>query len=803
MCAGRPDDRDEEPRHAQHSEVSGSASDVVQARDVHGGVHFHGPDDLHDPIPRQLPGDVSGFVNRLNELAQLDQALTDEREEPLVVGLYLITGTAGVGKTSLALHWAHSVRGRFPDGQLYVNLRGYDPGPRVSPEQVLDRFLRALGVRPAGIPADIEDRAALYRSLLADRRTLVILDNAATVHQVRPLLPGNAECLVLVTSRSRLAGLVARDGARRLSLDVLTEEEAAELLRSVTAGYRGPDELADIAELATLCARLPLALRIAAERASNRPLMHLDELIADLRDESALWDALTADDGEEADAVRSVFAWSYRALPESAARLFRLLGLHPGPEFGIPAAAALSRSSRLQARHLLDVLVGAHVLEQHAPGRYQFHDLLRVYANDQAIEHETPEERASALRRLVSWYLHSANAAATVVAPLNRQIRLDPPEPDVHPASFADEGQAFRWYEEERANLVSVTRTAAKAGLHSAAWQLPAVLRTIYARQNPFEDWLTTGRIGLDSVRRLGDRQGESELLESLGMACLQSQRLDDAEQCHNAALEIRQETGDHLGAGISVNALGLLAWRRHRLETARIRFEMAFETFRDLAERRWEALVLANLGMTYHDLDRPGEAADTLHSAVTICQELGDRHYEGNALHFLAMAQRELGQMDEALASIQAALEIAHDQGNLVVEGFWLLELARVRRAMGEPDDALTSCQRAASIQRRLGDRSREALALDGTGEAYSELGVPEEAAKFHRLAAATHRELGDRWQLAIALANLAAAMRETGSPASARSYWSEAATILAEFDDPRAARLRIRIDDSLAATE
>jgi hypothetical protein len=292
----QPDRHDEGLRHA--NQFGGSGGDVVQARDVQGGVHFHGYVPAFSVTPRQLPGGIRGFVNRQAELAQLDDIAADHQQEPFVSAVAVIMGTAGVGKTSLALHWAHSARQRFSAGELYVNLRGYDPGLPATPEQVLDRFLRDLGV-PAAIPAGLEDRASLYRSILADRRMLIVLDNAASAGQVRPLLPGTPGSLVLVTSRNRLSGLVVREGAHRLNVDMLLEADAIALLQAVTAGYRAQDRPHELAELARLCARLPLALRIAAERAASRPLMMLDELIADLRDESALWTALSAENGSK------------------------------------------------------------------------------------------------------------------------------------------------------------------------------------------------------------------------------------------------------------------------------------------------------------------------------------------------------------------------------------------------------------------------------------------------------------------------------------------------------------------------
>ncbi|WP_349876351.1 NB-ARC domain-containing protein [Micromonospora sp. HUAS YX12] len=385
------------PEHVNRSELSGPA-DLVQARDVYGAVHFHsGNPHPADPPPRQLPGDVRGFVNRVKELRALDRLLGDDA---VAASLVVLTGTAGVGKTALALRWAHAVRHRFPDGELYANLRGYDPGQPSRPEQVLDRFLRALGVPASAIPADLEDRETLYRSRLADRRVLVVLDNAATVRQVRPLLPGTSSCLVIVTSRSMLSGLVSRDGGRRLTLRMLAEEDAVTLLQDVTAEYRTGDDAVELAELARLCARLPLALRIAAERAASRPFMPLSELIHDLRDESALWDALTAEDGEEADAVRSVFAWSYRALNTPAARLFRLLGLHPGPDLGTPAAAALAGSPVSQIRQPLDALVGAHLLEQSAPAAT---NCTTCYARTRSTRSSTWRAARIARRRCVAY----------------------------------------------------------------------------------------------------------------------------------------------------------------------------------------------------------------------------------------------------------------------------------------------------------------------------------------------------------------------------------------------------------------
>ncbi|RAO30094.1 Regulatory protein AfsR [Micromonospora noduli] len=782
------------PEHVNRSELCGP-TDLVQARDVYGGVHFHsGGPSLADPPPRQLPGDVRGFVNRVEELRALDRLLGDEAVGATLV---VVTGTAGVGKTALALRWAHAVRRRFPDGQLYANLRGYDPGQPSQPEQVLDRFLRALGVPASAVPADLEDRETVYRSRLADRRVLVVLDNAATVRQVRPLLPGTSSCLVVVTSRSMLSGLVSRDGGRRLTLRMLVEEDAVTLLHDVTAEYRTGDDAVELAELARLCARLPLALRIAAERAASRPFMPLAELIRDLRDESALWDALTADDGEEADAVRSVFAWSYRGLTTSAARLFRLLGLHPGPDLGVPVAAALADLPVSQIRQPLDALVGAHLLEQNAPGRYQLHDLLRAYAVDQVKQLESSDDRQAALRRILTWYLHTADAALARTLPFSRTPPLAP-SAEVTPLSFATAEEADAWFSAEQDNLVTATRAAAEAALPQIAWHLAVLLRNVFMHRNAFDAWFATARIGLAAARSLDDRGAEAEALESLGKAHFQTRQLTEAAEHHHAALAIRRDIGDEHGTAVSINALGLLALRHRRLGDALTHFGESLDIVTRRHDQRWRALLLTNLAETRYELGDLADAVTLLDQALAVQRDIDDRGQEGNSLFFLSMTLRELGRTDDALAAIGRAVAIA-ELGSPVWLAHWLVEYARVQRAVGRPAEALEATHRAATIQRQLGDRSREAMALDGAGEAYRELGQPDQAIAFHLRVAAVHRQLRDDWQLVLTLDHLATALIDVGRVEEAHRWWREAVALLSSFPDPRAERLRRSIESVL----
>jgi tetratricopeptide (TPR) repeat protein len=791
------DEYSDEPRSPHRSgarsELSGSARDVVQARNVSGGVHFHRPPLDPSPVPRQLPGDAYGFVNRTAEIQRLDEALAHEEDDHAMT-IVVITGTAGVGKTSLAVHWAHRIRDRFPDGQLYVNLRGYDPGEPVEPDEVLDRFLLALGLSADAIPAASQAKQTAYRSLVADRRVLIVVDNAMGVRQVRPLLPGSPSCLVLVTSRSRLSGLVARDGARRIQVDVLAPAAAVELLRGVTGERHQDDSSRELSELARLCACLPLALRIAAERAASRPQMPLGELISDLRDESELWAALSAEDDEEADAVHAVFAWSYRALPQDAARLFCLLGLHPGPDFSVPGAAALAGESLNRTRHLLDVLVGAHLIEQHAPGRYQFHTLLRAYSADRAQHLEDMQVIGTARARLFTWYLHTASSVAGILHTPWTHIQLAPITPGVTSQPIMDHEQALRWFQAEQENILAVTRAAAKHEMDQIAWQLPAVLREVYGDRNPPGDWLALGGIGLEAASRAQDRFAEALFLETLGRTLRHSGQLTDAVSVQENAVSAWRNVEDRSGEARSVHNLGLTYAAIRRFDDAEARVADGLKIATEINDEIHAAVATMSLGWLSGLQENFARSLELLNQALPLLRSYRHNH-EPTCLMLIAEAERGLGRSAEALEYAEAALDAARRLADNRFESEHLISYARVLRANGRHGDALAAYHYCASLNRSLGDRTHEAMALDGTGETYREMAQPEMAMNFHGQAVTMLRQSEDRWQLAVALDHLATCLEMTGDMAAAREAWSEAVSLITDFPDDQAARLHDRI--------
>jgi DNA-binding SARP family transcriptional activator len=650
-------------------------------------------------VPAQLPHDINTFTGREKELALLRQHL-DTTERGVLIAA--IDGIAGIGKTALAVHFAHEIAERFPDGQLYVNLRGFDPNqPPLSAVNALGQLLRGLGVEPHQVPSAPEEQASMYRSLLAGKRILVVLDNAASTDQLRSLLPGSHTCMVLVTSRNRLGGLVARDGAYRITLDVLSEAESRRLLvRSV-----GEERLTGcpnaLAKLVQRCGYLPLALRIIAANLAARPHMTVNDLAEALCHEQDRLDVLASPD-DETTAVRAVFSWSYHALKPEAAQTFRLLGLHPGPEIGTAAAAALADAPLVATRRMLDGLSSCHLVEAIGRDRYRLHDLLRVYATERALAEEPPAERAAATGRLMSWYLHTAAAADRVLMPQNRPIPLEPVLEHCEPLAFGTYHQALAWLEQERVNLIAACREAGRLGDLDTGWKLPTALVYFLELRSYWEDWIATQQVAVDTARALGVAEIEALALRSLGNAYWRRNRYDEALDCFQEGLTITKRLGDQQGTATLLYDIGAAS-------------RLGDESLRHLRE------------------------------AFEIFSELGDRRYEGMTLCTLAKTHRSRGEVDQALKHLHQSLDIVHELGDRRCEAFGRLELGRIHQDLGNHAESLGNTGWAVEVFRELGDRHGEACALHASGIALQSLGDTPRARETLLAAAAIFAQLGD----------------------------------------------------------
>jgi DNA-binding SARP family transcriptional activator/tetratricopeptide (TPR) repeat protein len=652
------------------------------------------------PVPRELPADVAGFTGRAAELAALDGLLLSTPKTTAAV-ISAVSGTAGVGKTALAVRWAHHAAAHFPDGQLHVNLRGYDPAQPVSAADALAGFLRSLGVPGPDIPREETERAARYRSLLAGRRMLIVLDNAGTVGQVRPLLPGHPACAVLVTSRDSLAGLVARDGARRLDLDLLPLADAVALLHELI-GDQALGSLDAVTELAGLCARLPLALRIAAELAAARPGAPLAELVAELRTEQVRLDVLHAD-GDPHTAVRSVFSWSYDHLDDQAARMFRLLGLHPGPDISVPAAASLAGVLKPQARRLLGGLARAHLIAEHVPGRYAFHDLLRAYAAGQAHAHESQDEREAAVGRVLDHYLHTAASAGLLLNPAREPVVLVPPRPGAAPEQLAGYAQAMAWFEAEHQVLLASITLADSSGFGGHAWQLPWAMASFLQIRGHWQEWAATARTALAAATRLGDTAAQAMSGRLLAMACSELGDHDQARSLYADSLTLYQRLGNRHGQARIQHNLGVLAGNQGRYADALGHCEQALRLYHAIGDKAAEAEALNNVGWCHGQLGDYQQARACCQQAVNLCAETGDRLAEGAAWTSLGYAEHHLGNLAEAAACHQRAVSIARESGFRLLEATALSHLGDTCHAADDLAAARHAWQPALTIYEHL----------------------------------------------------------------------------------------------------
>ncbi|MGM9383046.1 AfsR/SARP family transcriptional regulator [Streptomyces antibioticus] len=726
-----------------------------------------------DVVPAELPHDIPGFSGRSDELGVLHSLLGPESAHAAgsAVVVSAIGGAAGVGKTALAVHWAHQVRDRFPDGQLYVNLHGFDHDRRpLEPGEALELLLRSLGLAASEIPAHHEAQGRVFRTLLAGRRMLVLLDNAASAEQVRPLLPSSPTCCVVVTSRNRLGDLVARDGAQVLALGLLQADEARVLLRRILGGERvdGGGDGDAVGELIRLCGGLPLALRVAAARLAGDPALRTADLVAEMREggklEALEWDA------DANSPLRTAFSVSYRVLAPGARRLFRLLGLFPGAEFTGETAAALLDAPLPQARRLLGALVSAHLVEPVVVGRYRFHDLLREYARECALAEETAADRDAALERLLVWYLCAARAVAGpgLFPELPDGIR----DTGAYPGVPSDRGP---WLDAERGNLIAVIRHAAQHGPRPVAWYLTSTLFSHFWVHLPRKTWQTVAQTALDAAVAEGDPRGRAATHSSLAAAQWDRGHVRQAMEHATQALDLSRENGWVMGEASALGLRGFARWSMAQLSGAHDDFSFGLRIFREVGHRYFEGFGLIGLGLACRDLGRLREAAECLEGAVRL--EAEDFWWDaGSALQILGGVYWELGRLTDGLALLGAELDSGKRAGYRDGRAMMLDALAKINVELGCHGEGLEQAERAFALVEDTKRYWVQSGILTTVAMARRRLGRLDGALTAGEQALALAREARFRRAEADSLLSLALTHREAGRYDDARAHADQA---------------------------
>ncbi|MFB4276426.1 MULTISPECIES: tetratricopeptide repeat protein [unclassified Nonomuraea] len=642
-----------------HNDVTGVVhGPLVQAHDIFGGIHFHTVASL--PAPSQLPPRPR-LVDRESVIAHLDALREEATDVPLAV---LLTGSVGVGKSALSLAWAHMIRERFPDGQLYTDLRGHSTDIPASPHEVLGDFLQSLGVPTDLIPGELAQRSALYRTVTRDQRVLVVLDDAITAAQVRPLLPASSASITVVTSRYRLAGLLMH-GVRGVYVDRFDAEASLALLRDALGSDRLEQQHEAAAELVELCMRLPLALSVAAARLAARPSWPIREMVAALAEEQRALAALTIGDDV---AMRSALDLSYRALRSDTARLYRLLSLCPGDKFGGDAAAALAGISRMEARRMLGELTDANLLTDMADGRCRFHHaLVRLHASHLVEIEDQQEARDLAVGRLLSWYLATAACAERRLRPHRTRLPRDAEPPPAEVTDFGGPEDALRWLESERANLSAAVTLAHEQGREATAWQLADAMWALFLFMGHHVERLEVEETGLAAARSCGDMYAEGKMLNRLGLSLNTLGRHDEAAARFEEALEIWRRLGEREREIGSLRRLGLVAAGRGDHGAAIARLTDASAAYQTLGAGRKTALALIDLAGVLLAQDRGLDAVIHLERARRLLAEVDDSYNRARVDIFLGHAHAGLGEHDKAGRELRAALEAMAELGSSV----------------------------------------------------------------------------------------------------------------------------------------
>lgn len=654
------------------------------------------------PVPRQLPAAPAGFTGRESELAALSQVVSAAARTGRTVVISAIGGAGGIGKTWLALHWAHRHVDRFPDGQLFVDLQGFAPaGEPVAPHSAVRRFLDGLGVGPARIPTELDAQIALYRSTIADRRMLVVLDNAADAAQVVPLLPGSPTCTVLITSRRYLASLIANHDAHSLPLGVLSGDEARHLLAARLGADRVADQARAVSTLLAWCGGFPLALGIVVGQALAHPDFPLSALAAEISE--GTWTLDAWDDGDTAASLPAVLSWSMRALRDEHVQLFGLLGIAPGPDISLPAAACLAAIAEGRARVLLRELENASLIQQHVPGRYRMHDVIRRYATDIAHRDIAEQVRETAVRRMIDFCLHTAHAADRLLNPHRQPLPLAPPLPGVHPEPIADDPAAMAWFDAEHPVLLAALHVAIREHWNLTVWQLSWPLGT-YHRRRGHHDRLAVRQAAVDAAillpdptpriqahRLLGhaytDLRRPEEGIEHLHQALVLAERHHDAEQQAHAhwalsgavarrgddrqarqhatrARDLYRALDQQVGEADALNAMGWYAARLGEYDTASADCRAALVLHRRHHNTDGEADTLDSLGYIAHRAGRHRQAVDHYRQALTLFRTLGNDSSAADTLDNLGHSHLALGEREQAHVVWREAWRLYQEQG-------------------------------------------------------------------------------------------------------------------------------------------
>jgi tetratricopeptide (TPR) repeat protein len=752
-----------------------------------GGAHAGGK----RVVPRLLPAAVPGFAGRRDQLTALSQVLNHPGGTAVITA---IGGTAGVGKTALALQWAHQAAQEFPDGQLYVNLRGFDPsGIATRPADAVRVLLDALEIRADRLPQTEEAQLGLYRSLLAGKRMLVLLDNARDTAQVRPLLPGAPTCRVIVTSRSQLTGLAAIEAARPLMLDVLTGAEARELLEQRLGAARLAADPGAAERIIGACARLPLALSVIAARAAMQPDLSLAEIAADLAGSPSL-DAFADGDDPAAD-LRAAFSWSLRQLDPAAARFFRLAGLHPGPDFDRYAMAALADEPAGQAGRLLDVLTRACLIQHAGPARYGMHDLLRGYARELADATDGGPEQRAALTRLFDYYLHAAGSAMDAAFPAERGRRPAVPAPPGPVPAFASAADALAWLDAERANLVPVTAHAAGHGWPAHATRLADTLFRYLDIGRHYQEATAVHGSACRAARQAGDQPAEATALNHLGAVGVRQRRYQEAADYHQQALAVSRNSADPAPQARALDGLGFVEFLQGHWQAAVGHLEQALALNRQAGDRIGEAHSLASLGFIELRQGRYRQAADYLWQSHGLFDELGDRTGVAHALGNLGEVELRQGRYAEAAAHLQQALALCREIGDRSNAADLLAALGVTGLRQGSYADAAGYLRQALALSRDTGDVATQATVLNGLGEVLLATGRPAEARGQHAAALRAATEVGEKYEQARAHDGLASASEANGDLRQARRHWREALTYYTELGAPESEQVRARL--------